>query len=80
MAIVNNTNSPPKLKKPVVDGLFKFIDQLYLLLSRMNYIVYILKSSIDGGYYDGYTSDLEERLMRHNEGLVRSTKAQPSFW
>ena len=62
-----------------VDGLFKFIDQLYLLLSRMNYIVFILKSSKDGGYYYGYTSDLEERLMRHNEGLVRSKKAQPSL-
>ena len=45
----------------------------------MNYIVYILKSSKDGGYYYGYTSDLEERLMRHNEGLVRSTKSRKPF-
>jgi predicted GIY-YIG superfamily endonuclease len=41
----------------------------------MKFIVYILKSSKDEGYYYGYTSDIEARLIRHNEGLVRSIKA-----
>jgi putative endonuclease len=45
----------------------------------MKYTVYILKSSKDGGYYYGYTSDLKARLMRHNDGMVRSTKARRPF-
>ena len=45
----------------------------------MNYIVYILISEKDGKYYYGYTSNLEERLARHNNGLVKSTKARTPF-
>ena len=45
----------------------------------MKYIVYILKSSKDGGYYYGYTSDLDARLMRHNDGLVRSCLLYTSY-
>ena len=45
----------------------------------MSYIVYILKSEKDGGYYYGYTADLQARLIRHNDGLVRSTKARRPF-
>jgi putative endonuclease len=41
----------------------------------MLYIVYILKSETHNRYYYGYTSDIEQRLLRHNEGLVKSTKA-----
>ena len=54
----------------------KPVDQVNRFFFRMNYTVYILKSSIDGGYYYGYTADLAVRLARHNEGLVRSTKAR----
>ena len=54
----------------------KPVDQVNRFFFRMNYTVYILKSSIDGGYYYGYTADLAVRLARHNEGLVRSTKSR----
>lgn len=37
--------------------------------------VYILKSKINGRYYIGHTEDLENRLSRHNRGLVKSTKS-----
>ena len=39
------------------------------------YIVYILFSSIRNKYYIGHTENLEKRLSRHNNGLVRSTKS-----
>ena len=45
----------------------------------MSYIVYILKSEKDGGYYYGYTANLQARLIRHNDGLVRNTKARRPF-
>ncbi|MBI2446736.1 MAG: GIY-YIG nuclease family protein [Parcubacteria group bacterium] len=38
------------------------------------YFVYILKSSKDSRTYVGYTSNLEERLKRHNSGQVIATK------
>jgi predicted GIY-YIG superfamily endonuclease len=37
-------------------------------------IVYILQSEKDNGIYIGNTSNLEERLSRHNQGKVLSTK------
>jgi putative endonuclease len=40
----------------------------------MEYWVYILQSEKDGGYYIGYTADLEERLKRHNERRSRYTR------
>ena len=33
----------------------------------MNYIVYILFSISKNRYYIGYTSNLEERIIRHNQ-------------
>jgi len=39
------------------------------------YITYILQSQSNQKYYIGYTEDLEQRLSRHNRGLVRSTKS-----
>ena len=45
----------------------------------MTYYVYILKSEKDDGYYYGYTADLNARLERHNQGLVRSTKSRRPF-
>ena len=37
------------------------------------WVVYILLCS-DGSYYTGCTSNLEERLLRHNKGQVHYTK------
>jgi predicted GIY-YIG superfamily endonuclease len=37
------------------------------------YYVYIIRCS-DGNYYKGYTKNLQARLVRHNEGRVKSTK------
>ncbi|MCI4669484.1 MAG: GIY-YIG nuclease family protein [Bacteroidia bacterium] len=34
----------------------------------------MLKSEASGKHYYGYTQDLEERLIRHNENRERATK------
>jgi putative endonuclease len=39
----------------------------------MPYFVYILQSEKDASYYVGQSSNLEERLRRHNEGRSRYT-------
>ncbi|MEK7576526.1 MAG: GIY-YIG nuclease family protein [Patescibacteria group bacterium] len=38
------------------------------------YYTYILLSEKDKRTYVGYTSNLDERLKRHNEGRVKATK------
>ena len=41
----------------------------------MFYYVYLLKSKVKlTQSYVGYSTDLQKRLERHNQGLVRSTK------
>ncbi|MFA4838803.1 MAG: GIY-YIG nuclease family protein [Candidatus Neomarinimicrobiota bacterium] len=35
----------------------------------MNYILYIIKSEVDGSFYIGYSSDIEKRLAQHNSGM-----------
>ena len=42
----------------------------------MAYWVYILRSEQDGGFYVGCTSDLRERIERHNHGRSPYTKAR----
>jgi len=37
------------------------------------YYTYVLKSLKDGKFYIGYTSNLEKRLIEHNEGITKST-------
>jgi putative endonuclease len=41
----------------------------------MNYL-YVLRSEKDGSYYIGQTKDLEERIVRHNSGHSKSTRAR----
>jgi putative endonuclease len=43
---------------------------------HMAYTVYVLQSDRDGSFYVGYTSGLDERLRRHNEGRSPYTKAK----
>ena len=38
------------------------------------YYVYVLISEKDGNFYVGYTDDLKDRLNKHNNGEVQSTK------
>ena len=35
--------------------------------------VYVLRSTADGQFYVGYTSDLRRRVTEHNSGAVPST-------
>jgi putative endonuclease len=45
----------------------------------MTYFVYILKSLQDGSYYVGSTNNLEDRLIRHNEGRVKYTRVKRPY-
>ncbi|OHB49408.1 MAG: excinuclease ABC subunit C [Planctomycetes bacterium GWF2_41_51] len=38
------------------------------------YYVYVLLSEKDGDLYTGYTNDLKDRVNKHNNGDVQSTK------
>ena len=38
------------------------------------YIVYAIRSDVDGRIYVGMTENLERRLQEHNHGRTRSTK------
>ncbi|MGB3094836.1 MAG: GIY-YIG nuclease family protein [Microgenomates group bacterium] len=40
------------------------------------YYMYILRSTKDGSFYIGSTSNLKERLNRHNSGRSKYTKAR----
>jgi putative endonuclease len=44
------------------------------LIKSMSYWVYILYSESTGSYYKGQTQDIEERIIRHNNGYEKSTK------
>lgn len=38
------------------------------------YYVYVLQSAKDNNYYVGYTGNLKQRLVTHNQGKVASTR------
>lgn len=40
----------------------------------MFYYVYLIRSKKDKSLYFGFTTDLKNRLKRHNKGLEKSTK------
>jgi len=39
-----------------------------------SYFVYVLKNKTDNYFYTGFTTDLENRVKKHNMGNVKSTK------
>ena len=41
----------------------------------MNYFTYILLSEKNGDIYIGSTADIQHRVLLHNRGKVKSTKA-----
>ena len=43
------------------------------------YFVYILQSLKDLGYYIGQSEDLDDRIKKHNKGLVKSTRSRKPF-
>jgi len=43
------------------------------------FVVYFLRSRKDSSFYVGQTSNIENRLQRHNKGLIRSTKHRRPF-
>jgi len=38
------------------------------------YIVYVIKSKVDGRLYVGFTENLDRRIKEHNAGNTKSTK------
>ena len=38
------------------------------------FCVYVLRSKLDKSFYIGFAENLKERLAKHNNGLVYSTK------
>ena len=45
----------------------------------MPFYTYILKSEKDNGFYYGHCQNLQQRLLTHNLGKVRSTKSRRPF-
>ncbi len=43
------------------------------------FYVYFLKSKKDGSFYIGQTNNIENRLLRHNKGLIKTTKSRVPF-
>ncbi len=48
-------------------------------LNGYMYFVYILRSLKDGGWYIGYSTDVEKRLAEHNSGKNTSTHIRRPF-
>ena len=48
-------------------------------IGHIMYSVYILKSLKDSKYYIGQTDNLSDRINKHNNGQVKSTKNRRPF-
>ena len=45
----------------------------------MMYYTYVLLSESDNNFYTGFTKDINSRLEKHNNGLIKSTKDRRPF-
>jgi putative endonuclease len=45
----------------------------------MSYHVYVLEITKNGWLYVGQTSNLQKRLLQHNQGVVKSTRGKGPF-
>jgi putative endonuclease len=52
---------------------------LRMIIFLGTHYLYLLKSLKDGNYYIGQTENVKERLKKHNDGEVRSTKSRRPF-
>ena len=43
------------------------------------FYVYVIKSKKYGSLYIGSTNDLKRRIIKHNKGLVKSTKSKKPY-
>lgn len=50
-----------------------------VIMVKMYYYTYVLRSRKDGKLYTGYTHRLKERLTEHNDGKNLSTKGRGPF-
>ncbi|PJE63274.1 endonuclease [Candidatus Roizmanbacteria bacterium CG10_big_fil_rev_8_21_14_0_10_39_6] len=44
-----------------------------------NFFVYVLRSLVDGTFYIGSTSNINERLKQHNQGKSRYTRGHRPY-
>jgi putative endonuclease len=42
----------------------------------MGYFVYVIKSQVDGTLYKGFTTNYQNRILEHNNGLSRYTSSK----
>jgi len=45
----------------------------------MIYYVYVLQSTVDNYFYTGYTNNLKDRIAKHNDGNVKSTRRYSNY-
>ena len=43
------------------------------------FYTYVLRSERDGNFYTGYTSDLENRIKKHNSGQIEAARMRKPF-
>ncbi len=58
------------------DGSIPFSSTILIPIFRMPYFVYVLRSESTDSSYVGHTSNLEKRIIEHNNGKSLSTRSK----